>query len=44
MIVNKLDKSMKDTMKKRTRTALIMLLYGLGILFCLTLTDKSSDG
>lgn len=44
MIVNKLNKEMKDSMHKRTRTGLLMLCYGLAILFCLTLTDQSNHG
>jgi hypothetical protein len=44
MIVNKLDKQMQASMKNRTRVGLLMLLYGLGVLFCLSLSDKTSDG
>ncbi|MDR0675340.1 MAG: phosphatidate cytidylyltransferase [Mycoplasmataceae bacterium] len=44
MIVNKLNKEMKDSMNKRTRSGLLMMCYGFGILFCLTLSDQFSNG
>jgi hypothetical protein len=44
MIANKLNKEIKDSMNKRVRSGLLMAVYGMTVLFCLTMTDKSPDG
>lgn len=42
--INKLNKELKNSMCVRVRTAILMIIYGLVLLYCVTLTDKSKNG